>query len=156
MALSATAFTGAAGAGSPACANRVNNTFAKLTECVTLEGVRSHQAAFQAIADANNGIRTSGTPGYDASAAYVAGKMTAAGYNVTVQTFQFQTFIVLSPTVLRAGAPAPARTGREQHHVLLGQRRRDRPRDSTRAPPPMRRPAARPRTSPASRQATSR
>ncbi len=108
VALSAIAFTGAAGAGSPACANRVNNTFAKLTECVTLEGVRAHQAAFQAIADANNGIRTSGTPGYDASAAYVADKMTAAGYVVTVQQFQFQTFISLSPPVLEQVVPGPA------------------------------------------------
>jgi len=49
---------------SPACDNRVNNTFDKLLECVTLEGVREHQAALQAIADANNGIRTSGTPGF--------------------------------------------------------------------------------------------
>ena len=46
--------------------NRVNNTFNKLLECVTLDGVRSHQAALQAIADANGGTRAAGTPGYDA------------------------------------------------------------------------------------------
>jgi aminopeptidase Y len=95
-------------AGPPGCDTRVNNTIAKLTECVTLDGARAHQAAFQAIADANNGIRTSGTPGYDQSAAYVAGKLTAAGYNVTVQNFQFQTFISLSPSVLEQVAPPPA------------------------------------------------
>ena len=55
------------------CDSRVNNTHSKLLECVTLDGVREHQAAFQAIADANNGIRTSGTPGYDASVDYVVG-----------------------------------------------------------------------------------
>ncbi len=55
-----------ASAGEASCDSRVNNTHAKLLECVTLDGVREHQAAFQAIADANNGIRTSGTPGYDA------------------------------------------------------------------------------------------
>ena len=38
-----------------------------LLECVTLEGVRAHQAAFQAIADANGGTRAAGTDGYDAS-----------------------------------------------------------------------------------------
>ena len=38
-------------AGDEACGTRVNNTFAKLLECVTLDGVRAHQAAFQAIAD---------------------------------------------------------------------------------------------------------
>jgi len=95
-------------AGSPACDNRVNNTFNKLLECVTLEGVREHQAAFQAIADANNGIRTSGTPGYDASVDYVVDRMEAAGYDVTVQDFQFQTFIVLTPPILEQVAPPPA------------------------------------------------
>ena len=102
------AFASTAFAGAEACDTRVNNTFDKLLECVTLGGVREHQAAFQAIADANNGIRTSGTPGYDASAAYVADRMEAAGYNVTVQEFQFQTFIVLSPTILEQVSPPPA------------------------------------------------
>ena len=32
-------------AGSAACKSRVNNTHAKLLECVTLEGARKHQAA---------------------------------------------------------------------------------------------------------------
>ena len=91
-----------------ACDTRVNNTFDKLLQCVTLDGVREHQAAFQAVADANNGIRVSGSPGYDASVAYVVDKMTAAGYNVTVQPFQFQTFITLSPSVLEQVAPPPA------------------------------------------------
>lgn len=98
----------AADAGPQSCDTRVNNTHAKLAECVTVEGVREHQAALQAIADANNGIRTSGTPGYDQSADYVAERMEAAGYDVTVQEFVFQTFITLSPTVLEQVSPAPA------------------------------------------------
>ena len=49
------------------CVHRVNNTHKKLLECVTVDGAREHQATLQAIADENNGIRTSGTPGYDAS-----------------------------------------------------------------------------------------
>lgn len=97
-------------AGNNACDNRVNNTQAKLLECVTLEGVREHQAELQAIADANNGIRTSGTPGYDASKDYVVETMTAAGYNVTLQPFTFQTFIILTPTVLEQVSPSPAGT----------------------------------------------
>ena len=100
-------FSASAGAGSEACANRTNNTLAKLTECVTLDGVREHQAAFQAIADANGGIRASGTSGYDASAAYVAGRMEDAGYQVTIQEFLFQTFIELEPTILERVAAPP-------------------------------------------------
>ena len=76
-------------AGNASCDTRVNNTIEKLLECVTLEGVREHQAAFQAIADANGGIRAAGTPGYDESLEYVVEKMTAAGYNVTVNAFPF-------------------------------------------------------------------
>ncbi len=98
----------AVGAASPACDTRTNNTYKELLECATLDGAREHQAAFQAIADANNGIRTSGTPGYDQSAAYVAAKMTAAGYVVTTQDFVFQTFISLTPAVLEQVSPAPA------------------------------------------------
>ena len=52
-----------ASAGPASCETRVNNTIEKLLECVTLEGVREHQAAFQAIADANGGTRAAGTPG---------------------------------------------------------------------------------------------
>ena len=96
------------GADASSCDSRNNNTYKKLLECSTLDGARDHQGALQAIADANNGIRTSGTPGYDASAEYAAGVFEAAGYDVTVQEFDFQTFIQLSPTVLEQVSPSPA------------------------------------------------
>jgi Zn-dependent M28 family amino/carboxypeptidase len=92
-------------AGSPACDNRVNNTFNKLLECVTLAGVRGHQAAFQAIANANNGDRVSGSNGYDASANYVASKAAAAGYIVTTQTFTFNSWRPITPSTLQQVAP---------------------------------------------------
>jgi aminopeptidase Y len=90
-----------------ACANRNNNTIAKLLECVDVSGVREHQAAFQEIADANGSTRVSGSPGFDLSKDYVVERMTAAGYDVTVQPFQFQTFVSLSPSVLEQVAPLP-------------------------------------------------
>ena len=92
-------------AGDASCDVRTTDNFKKLLLCVTLDGVREHQAAFQAIADANNGIRTSGTPGYDASRDYVVEKMTAAGYDVTVQTFQFFSWIDLGPSTLEQTTP---------------------------------------------------
>jgi aminopeptidase Y len=92
-----------------ACEARPNNTHAKLLECVTLDGVRAHQGALQAIADANGGTRVSGSPGYDASVDYVVETLEAAGgYRVTVQPFDFQTFITLSPTLLEQVSPPPA------------------------------------------------
>jgi aminopeptidase Y len=95
-------------AGPEACDTRVNNTFAKLLECVTKEGVREHQAALQAIADANGSTRVSGAPGYDQSADYAVQVFTDAGYIVYTQEFQFQTFITLAPPILEQVSPAPA------------------------------------------------
>ena len=99
------AFASTALAEEEACDTRVNNTFEKLLECVTLEGAREHQAAFQAIADANGGIRLAGTSGYDASVAYVVEKMTAAGYDVSLDGFPF---VFVPPAVLRQTAPVTA------------------------------------------------
>jgi Zn-dependent M28 family amino/carboxypeptidase len=99
--------TSVATAGPKSCDKRSNNTTMKLLECVTVDGVREHQAAFQAIADANGGIRTSGTPGYDQSVDYVAERMTAAGYDVTVQPFEFNAFIQTGPSTLEQITTAP-------------------------------------------------
>jgi Zn-dependent M28 family amino/carboxypeptidase len=90
------------------CDTRVNNTYKKLLECVTLEGARAHQWALQEIADANSGTRVSGSPGYDESVAYAVSVFENAGLDVTVQDFQFQTFVSLSPSVLEQVAPPPA------------------------------------------------
>lgn len=95
-------------AGEESCETRVNNTFDKLLECVSLEGVREHQAALQSIADANNGTRVSGSPGFNQSVAYAEGIFRAAGYDVTVQPFNFQTFITLSAPILEQVFPGPA------------------------------------------------
>ena len=93
-----------------ACDNRNNNTYDKLLGCVTLEGVREHQGAFQAIADANDdpfypGTRAAGTEGYAESVEYVAGLLREAGYEVTLDpveiTFNF-------PAVLRQLTPVAA------------------------------------------------
>lgn len=98
-------FASTALAGAEACDTRVNNTFSKLLECVTLEGVREHQAAFQAIANANGGTRAAGTPGYDASVDYVVERMEAAGYNVTLDEFPF---VFVPPPLLQQLTPVSA------------------------------------------------
>ncbi len=88
-----------ASAGPESCDTRVNNTHNKLLECVTIDGVRAHQAAFQAAADANGGTRAAGTPGYDASVAYVVETLEAAGYEPELNGFPF-TFVPL-PTLIQ-------------------------------------------------------
>lgn len=87
------------------CETQVNDTQGKLLACVTVEGVREHQAAFQAIADANGGTRYGASPGYLASVDYVVEKMTAAGYDVTLNGFPFS---YLPPAVLQQTAPIVA------------------------------------------------
>ena len=47
----------------------INTT--KLRQAVTVGGILAHERVFQRIANQNDGTRASGTPGYDASAAYV-------------------------------------------------------------------------------------
>jgi Zn-dependent M28 family amino/carboxypeptidase len=74
------------------CDNRNNDTYAKLLECVRVEGVREHQAAFQAIADANGGTRAAGTSGYDASVDYVVETLEDAGWEVSLDEFPFTFF----------------------------------------------------------------
>ena len=74
---------------SPAAAAEDAYNSQGLRKAVTLDGVREHQTALQAVADANGGTRASGTPGYAASAAYVRSRLEAAGYVVTEQQFSF-------------------------------------------------------------------
>ena len=99
-----------ASAAAGACDSRNNNTYEKLLECVTLEGVREHQAALQKIADNSTdpvypGTRAAGTVGYDESVEYVAGLLRDAGYEVTLDpvdiTFNF-------PAELRQLTPVEA------------------------------------------------
>ncbi|GIJ29756.1 amidohydrolase [Micromonospora qiuiae] len=90
--IAASTLLGTVALASPASASPNNNTVKKLTKAVTVEGVFKHLDKFQAIANANNGTRASGTPGYDASADYVAGLLEKAGYQVSRQQFDFAYF----------------------------------------------------------------
>ncbi len=78
-----------------------------LRSAVTLQNVRLHQAALQAIADANGGTRAASTPGYEASAAYVFSQLQAAGYNVAYQPFQYVHFEELGASQFEQISPNP-------------------------------------------------
>ena len=65
--------------------------------------VLKHLEVFQAIANANNGNRASGTSGYRGSVDYVVGRLRAAGYAPRVQTFAFPFFQEVSPATVSAG-----------------------------------------------------
>ena len=77
----------------------------RLRKAVTVGGIMAHERVFQRIANQNGGTRASGTPGYDASAAYVEETLTEAGYEVTEQTFTFPFFRELAPAELAQVSP---------------------------------------------------
>lgn len=95
---------------SSGCSNRELNTIDKLLNCVDADGVLEHLAAFQAIADANGGIRASGTSGYDASADYVAGLLEDAGYIIERQEFSFSLYSENSSSLTADGVAVETQT----------------------------------------------
>ncbi|WP_327089040.1 M20/M25/M40 family metallo-hydrolase [Nonomuraea sp. NBC_01738] len=74
-----------------------------LVDTVKVDNVLAHLQAFQAIADAHGGNRAAGTPGYDASATYVAARLREAGYSVELQPFAFDFYRELAPGVVSSG-----------------------------------------------------
>ncbi len=100
MALATTALT------SPASANNgTNNTSKKLRAAVSAAGMSEHLAALQAIANANGGNRFAGLPGHDKSVEYAVGVFEDAGYQTTVQPFDYLASAVLGPGTLAKTAP---------------------------------------------------
>lgn len=80
---------------------------AKLLKAVTVSGILQHERVLQRIANKNGGTRASGTPGFDASAAYVSDQLRKAGYTVTTQPFDFPFFEETGPGSLSQVAPTP-------------------------------------------------
>jgi Zn-dependent M28 family amino/carboxypeptidase len=64
----------------------------RLQQKVEVQGALDHLRTLQEIADANDGNRAAGLPGYDASSDYVADEMRKAGYDVSVHSFTFDFF----------------------------------------------------------------
>ncbi|TCP57000.1 Zn-dependent M28 family amino/carboxypeptidase [Tamaricihabitans halophyticus] len=82
----------------------------QLAEKVTADGLQRHLIALQRIADRNDGNRAAGTSGYDASLDYMAGKLTAAGFEVSTPTFDAATHEVTSESLAVSGKDIEVRT----------------------------------------------
>ncbi|MFC9917868.1 M28 family peptidase [Agromyces binzhouensis] len=78
--------------GGKSCDNQNNNTIAKLLQCVDADGAMEHLEAFQAIADANGDNRAAGTEGYEQSVEYVVETLEAAGWDVSIDEFDYTYF----------------------------------------------------------------
>jgi hypothetical protein len=91
------------------CQTRVNDTPEKLLACIASSELWQILSHFQQIADQNpgsdgHGNRDTGTSGYKASVAYVAGLVQKAGYKVSVQSYQyFATKVVGVPQFSASG-----------------------------------------------------
>ena len=80
---------------------------ANLREAVTVDGILDHERALQRIAIANGGNRAATTAGYDASVEYVVDRLEAAGYEVSLDPFDFPLWEKTGPATLERVSPAP-------------------------------------------------
>ncbi|MGW4462226.1 M28 family metallopeptidase [Micromonospora sp. NPDC004704] len=84
-------------------------------KAVTANGVLHHLKELQKISDRNGGNRASGSPGYNKSVDYAEKVLRKAGYRTTRQAFDFQTFLINSPSELDRVSPAP---GALEHRIM--------------------------------------
>jgi aminopeptidase Y len=103
----AAAFASSFAASTPSTAADKSPLASALAQLDPVADIRSHQQQLQAIADANNGTRASGTPGFDQSANYVANALEDAGYIVTRQQFEFPYFEELADPEFERVSPNP-------------------------------------------------
>lgn len=76
----------------------------QLANAVDVADIRIHLEALQAIADAQGGTRATGTPGFDASVAYVAERLEQTGYDLDQQEFTVGNGSSVNLIVERIGA----------------------------------------------------
>jgi hypothetical protein len=93
------------------CQTRDNDSLAKVEDCIRESDLWRRLSRFQTIADENPGPkghpnRNTGTSGYRASVAYVAGLMREAGYRVTIQPYVYTAPVLAGAPVLRTAGGA--------------------------------------------------
>lgn len=65
----------------------------ELQRAITPQGLRTHLAALERIADRNRGHRAAGTAGSTATVRYVASALRRGGYRVAVSPFPFSRYV---------------------------------------------------------------
>lgn len=75
----------------------------QLRDAVDVAAILEDLQTLQRIADENGGVRAGGTQGQLASAAFVAGELRAAGYRVTIDTFEIPLFTEVGDATVSAG-----------------------------------------------------
>jgi Zn-dependent M28 family amino/carboxypeptidase len=85
---------------------------------ISPDAIRAHLEALQAIADANGGVRTAGTPGYEASVQYVAEQLRGLGYAVETPEFAMATFAEEPGASIQVRG-GPAFAGGQDFHAMI-------------------------------------
>jgi aminopeptidase Y len=86
---------------------------------ISAEAIGRHLAALESIARENGGIRASGTPGYVASAEYVAGELRAIGWEVTTPAVEIATFDELPGGSLEVLDGGPRFDAPDELHAMI-------------------------------------
>ena len=93
----------------PVMENKAAREFASdLRGRLTVDAMMGHLAALQQIADAHDGTRAVGTPGYDASVDYVADVLRDNGFDVQTPEFQTRVFEAGDAILTVSGAAVAA------------------------------------------------
>ena len=82
---------------------------AMMRQRVTVDAMMAHPTKLQEIADANDGNRALGTPGYDASVEYVADALRGRGFDVQTPEFEVRLPFAEEPVVTVGGAAIAAK-----------------------------------------------
>jgi Zn-dependent M28 family amino/carboxypeptidase len=80
-----------------------------IRERVTTDGMMAHLSRLQAIGDAHDGNRAVGTPGYEASADYVADALRSKGFDVEMPEFELKFPFADPPVVMVGGSGVAAK-----------------------------------------------
>ena len=93
-----------------ATTNPVATQFANvLHKKVTTDAMMAHLSKLQGIANANNGTRAVGTPGYEATVDYVVKALRDKGFDVQTPEFSARVFHADKPVVTVGGKPVETR-----------------------------------------------
>jgi Zn-dependent M28 family amino/carboxypeptidase len=90
-----------------------------LARAVTAQSLKAHLTALAAIGRRNGGNREVGSRGYDASVAYVAGRLRAAGYRPRLQPFAYTQFRETRPPQFERLAPGAETYRRGRDFVTM-------------------------------------
>lgn len=89
------------------CAARFSAAPFQMPRCMSAANIMERLDDLQAIADTFDGNRAAGLDGYDASVDYVVTELESMGYDVTLDTFDFNAFYENADGLLSALAPVP-------------------------------------------------